>query len=111
MVFGIANMGIELDDLEKSINLEIEKMQKEGLTQREFEKARNMAESDFVSSISSVSSIADNLADYHIFFNDANLINTEIEKYMAVSIEDIKRVANKYLVENNRVVLHYLPKQ
>ena len=29
---------------------------------------------------------------------------------MAVTREDIKRVANKYFNKNNRVVLYYLPK-
>ncbi|NLF41998.1 MAG: insulinase family protein, partial [Bacteroidales bacterium] len=47
---------------------------------------------------------------YKTFYNDANLINTEIDRYMKVSREDIVRVANKYLVPSNRVVLYYLPK-
>ncbi len=45
-----------------------------------------------------------------MYFGDANLINTEIERYMKVSREDIKRVANKYFSKDNRVVLYYLPK-
>ena len=65
---------------------------------------------DFINGISSVSDIADKLANYHIFFGDANLINSEIDRYMKVTKEDIKRVANTYLIKENRVVLHYLPK-
>jgi predicted Zn-dependent peptidase len=30
---------------------------------------------------------------------------------MAVTKEDIKRVANKYFVQSNRVILYYLPKE
>ncbi len=110
LVFGISNMGISADDLEKAINVEIEKIKKEGLSDREFQKAKNKAESDFITGISSVSTIADKLANYHIFFSDANLINSEIDRYMKVTKEDIIRVANTYLVSENRVVLHYLPK-
>ena len=44
-------------------------------------------------------------------FIDANLINTELERYLKVSKEDIQRVANKYFVPSNRVVLYYLPKE
>ncbi len=55
--------------------------------------------------------IAENLANYHMYFGDANLINTELENYMAVTREDIKRVANEYMVKDNRVVLYYLPKE
>ena len=54
--------------------------------------------------------IANALADYHVYFGDANLINTEIERYMKVTKEDIRDAAKKYLTPENRVVLYYLPK-
>ena len=110
LVFGISSMGTSAQDLENAINAEIEKIKKDGLTDREFQKARNMAEADFINGISSVSEIADKLANYSVFFGDANLINSEIDRYMKVTKEDIIRVANTYLVKDNRVVLHYLPK-
>ena len=44
-----------------------------------------------------------------MFFGDANLINTEIDKYLAVTKEDIQRVAKKYFNKDNRVTLIYLP--
>jgi zinc protease len=56
-----------------------------------------------------LSSRANNLAQYYTYFNDANLINTEIEKYLAVTKEDIQKAAKKYLTKDNRVVLYYLP--
>ena len=59
---------------------------------------------------STVAGRAENLANYHVYYKDANLINTEIDRYMKVTKEDIQRVAKEYLTKNNRVVLHYLPK-
>jgi predicted Zn-dependent peptidase len=55
--------------------------------------------------------IAEDLANYEMYFGDANLINTELERYLKVTKEDIKRVANKYFTPSNRVVLYYLPKE
>lgn len=111
MIFGIVNMGIEPADLESSIDAEIKRAQTEELSDREFEKLRNKIETDFVSRNSTMAGIAESLSDYKMYFGDANLINTEIEKYMKVTKADIKRVANEYLVPQNRAVLYYLPKQ
>lgn len=110
MVFGIVNMGIQPNDLEDAINAEIKKVQTEVLSDREFEKLRNQIEVEFVTQNSTMAGIAENLSDYHMYYKDANLINTELERYMKVTKEDIKRVANQYLTEDNRVVLYYLPK-
>ena len=45
-----------------------------------------------------------------MYLGDANLINTEINRYLEVTKEDIQRVAKTYYTKNNRVVLYYLAK-
>lgn len=110
LTFGVCNMGIDAKTLEEAMNDEIRKVQTQGLTELEFQKLQNMVESNMILQNAGLDRIADNLANYKIFFKDANLINTEINRYMKVTREDIVRVANKYLVPENRVVLYYLPK-
>ncbi|MFZ6034267.1 MAG: M16 family metallopeptidase [Melioribacter sp.] len=110
IVYGLTNVGVKAEDLENAIESEIDKVKKELISEYEFQKVRNQIESDFVNQNSRVAGIAENLADYLVYFGDPNLINTEIERYMKVTREDIKRVANKYFTKENRVVLYYLPK-
>jgi zinc protease len=55
--------------------------------------------------------VAENLANYHVYYKNADLINTELDRYMKVSKADILAVAKKYLNKNNRLVLYYLPKK
>ncbi len=107
--FGIANMGVSLQDLEMAIDAEIEDVQNNLISDREFQKLKNQVESSFVSRNSRVAGIAESLANYHMYYGDANLINTEIERFLAVSKEDLQNAAKKYYDKNNRVVLHYLP--
>lgn len=106
----IANMGVDPADLEEAIEKQVKLIQNELISDKELEKLRNMIESDFVSSNSTMAGIAESLADYYVYQGDTELINTELNKYMAVTKEDIKRVANTYFNSNNRVVLYYLPK-
>ena len=110
LMFGVTNMGVAIDALEESINKEVEKVQTELISEDEFQKLKNQIESDMISENSKVEGIAENLANYFVYYGDANLINTEISRYMKVTREDIKRVANEYFRKDNRVVLHYLPK-
>lgn len=110
IAYGISNRGVDAADLESSMQAELEKVKSEKISENEFQKLRNQIESDFVSSNSTVAGIANSLARYNVLLDDTNLINSEIDKYLDVTIDDIKEVANKYLDSNNRVVLYYLPK-
>ncbi|NVO21138.1 MAG: insulinase family protein [Bacteroidetes bacterium] len=110
LIFGLVNMGVTLPDLETAIEAEIDKVKSEDVTSVEFQKLQNKVENDFVTGNSTMAGIAENLANYHVYFGNTNLINTEIDRYMKVTPADLKRVANKYLNKENRVVLYYLPK-
>ncbi len=110
LMFGIVNMGIGVDALDAAMIAEVNDVKTNLISEEEFQKLKNQFENDFVNSYSSVAGIAENLANYLVYFGDANLINTELNRYTSVTREDIRRVANKYLSDNNRVALHYLPK-
>jgi predicted Zn-dependent peptidase len=80
------------------------------ISEREFQKLQNQIESRISNSNSTVAGLAGALPSYYVFYGNTNEINHELEKYMAVTREDIKNVADKYLKSNERVVLYYLPK-
>ncbi len=110
-VFGLANADTDPLILEKEINEEMDLIQNELITDIELQKIRNMIENDFIYNFSSMIGIAENLANYKMYFGDAGLINNELERYFKVTKEDIMRVAKKYFHRDNRVVLYYLPKE
>ncbi len=110
LMFALPNSGVDAKKLEKAMDVEVEKVRNNLISDREFEKLKNQFESKIVKQNNSISSRARNLARNYTYFEDTDLINQRLEKYLDVTKEDIKRVANEYLREDNRVVLYYLPK-
>ena len=110
IAYAICAVGADIMDVENAVTAEIDKVKTEPLSDDEFQKLRNQIENDFVSSNSRVAGIAESLANYKMYYGDANLINTELERYLAVTKEDIMSAAQKYFARDNRVVMHYLPK-
>ena len=110
IAFALARPGTEdLTPLENAFEAEIERMQTELITDRELEKLRTQIQVDAISGYGSVAGIAESLANNEMFLGDANLINTETQRYLDVTKEDIRRVAKEYYTPDNRVVLYWLP--
>jgi predicted Zn-dependent peptidase len=111
IILAFPNMGIDPFVLEQAIDEEVEKVKNSLISEQDFQKLKNQIENQIVSGNQRMATIAHNLATNYTYFGDASLINKELEKYSAVTREDIKRVANTYLRADNRVVLYYMPKK
>lgn len=98
-----------LEKIGEIMDDEIAKLKTEMISEREYQKLQNKFENQFVSSNSSIQGIASSLATYHVLYGNTNLINEEIDIYRSITREEIKDVANKYLNENQRLDLDYLP--
>ncbi len=108
LAYSLATMGVDPKQVEDAMNAEFDRVKTEPITTTEFEKLRNQVENDFITRNSSMAGIAESLANYHMYFGDSNLINTEINKYMAVTKQDIMNAAKKYYTKENRVVIYFL---
>jgi predicted Zn-dependent peptidase len=107
----IAPKEVALDTLLAAFDAQIATIKSSLISEEEFQKVRNKFENDIASSNASIAGIAENLADNHVYYGDANRVNSLLSNYLKVTREDILRVANTYLTQNNRVILYYLPKE
>ncbi|WP_288869841.1 pitrilysin family protein [uncultured Capnocytophaga sp.] len=101
--------GVSLETLAQEMDEEIERLQTELISEREYEKLQNQIEANFVAQNSNMEGIALSLADNYTFYKDTNLINKAIDHYRAITREDIREAARKYLDKNQRLDLNYLP--
>ena len=98
--------GKRIEEADAAIVREMEKLMKEGVTEAELKKAKNKLESAIAFEDLSLLSRAANLAFYELL-GDAAEINTELEKYAAVTLEEMQAVAQRVLRAENCSTLYY----
>ena len=111
ITLAIANMGVKIETLELSMDSIVNDLKTDLVGEREFQKVKNQITTQIVTSNGTMAGIAESLANNEVYFGDANLINTELDKYNKVTRQDVLNVAKKYLNKDNRVVLYYVPKE
>jgi len=111
VIFAMPVGDTPLTELNVAVDAEIARLQSELISETEYEKLQNKFENSFVNQNASVEGIANSLARYNMLYNNTNLINDEIKIYRSITREEIKAVANKYLKNNQRLILNYLPKE
>ncbi|MBL0337594.1 MAG: insulinase family protein [Chitinophagaceae bacterium] len=99
--------GVSMADAEKAVEAELDKLKKEGVTENELQKVKNKTESMIAFEDMSVMSRANSLAYYEVL-GDAKWMNEELEKYAAVTLEDILTESRAIFREENSNTIWYL---
>ena len=99
--------GIDIKKAEQAINKEIKKIQSTGVTVTELEKVKNKTESALAFEDMSVMNRASSIAMYELL-GDADLMNSELEKYRAVTAENILAETRIIFDENNCSTMYYM---
>ena len=99
--------GIDIKIAEQAVLDELKKLIEEGISTSELEKVKNKAEAAMAFEDMSVMNRASSIAMYENL-GDADLINTELSKYQAVTAEEIKEQARLIFDENNCSTMYYL---
>ena len=99
--------GVDINVAEAAVLEELKKIQADGITDVELEKVKNKAESAMAFEDMGLMNRASSIAMYELL-GDANLINTELAKYQAVTAAQIKEQCNVIFNENNCSTMYYL---
>lgn len=98
--------GVKLEDAEKAVEEELEKMKNELVPDAELQKVKNKTESMIAFEDMSVMNRANSLAYYEIL-GDASWMNFELEKYASVTTEDILQESRAIFRKENSNTIYY----
>ena len=101
MAFGIVNQGIPVERMDSVIGIQLDSIRSQGITADELAKAKNILRASFISSRETTLGKAEELHHYRMFHSSIDEINTDLDRILAVTIEDVKRVASTYLAPAN----------
>lgn len=99
--------GVDIKLADAAVQEQIDKMKKEGISEKELVKVKNKTESAIAFEDMSVMARANSIAFYELL-GDANLFNSDREKYFEITGEDILHYTNKIFDNRNSNTLYYL---
>ncbi|PZR28479.1 MAG: peptidase M16 [Citrobacter freundii] len=102
--YAIAGKNVKEGDLENAIYEEIEKIKKDGVTDKELQKVKNQKLIEFYNQVETIDGKSNNIGTYEVFFGDYKKMFEAPDRYNKVTAEDIKRVANNYFKKTTRTV-------
>ncbi len=109
-VFAVMNQGRAPAEGEAEVEAELTRLKTQPVSNDELQKAKNQILRDFILSRQTVKTLADEMGYAAVILNDANLVNTEPARFLAVTPADIQRVAQKYFVPENMTLVEVYPK-
>lgn len=109
-ITALAKPGKSLDENEKEINAEIERLKKEPPTAEEMTRALNGIESQTIFGLQTVLGKGGRLSEYAGYRGKPDYFQADIDRYRRVTPADVQRVANKYLTAN-RLVMSFVPRK
>ncbi len=110
VAFGIANQGVAVQALDSLIGAQLDSVRRAGVTPDELTRARNAFRADFIHERETSFGRAEALQHYNLFHGSVAEVNSDLDRYLAVSAADIQRAATKYLDPANSVVVIVRPK-
>ena len=106
-LIGIGSEKGTSENLEKAMLAELKKIQDNGVTAKELEKAKNQLIARAVRSLETNDGKAIAIERAVAYLGDPMAVNNEVAKLQAVTASDIQRVMKTYFKDNNRVVIYY----
>ena len=108
-MFALPFPGGSLDQFETQIREILAEFEKNGVTDDDITKFKANREQSLINGLASVAGKVSQLAAYETFYGNPNGIKNDLERYMAITKEDVMRVFNQYIKGKPAVIQSVIP--
>ena len=105
-----ARPGVEAERLETETAIELDALRRDGVRADELDRALALIETALVRSLQSAAERADKLSMFATYLGDPGLVNVQLDRYRAVTVDAVNAFAARALGEDNRLSLLYVPR-
>jgi zinc protease len=101
--------GVSLETLAKRIDELLADLDRKGVDREHLQRVKNRYEAGFIRRQETVSSRTSMLANYNTFVKDPGYYRTDVQRHLAVTTDDVRRVLRTYLLGKPRLELSVVP--
>jgi predicted Zn-dependent peptidase len=109
LAFASVRPGESIDAVEQRFFAEIDRVKAEPVTEAELEKAKRQLEVSLVNGLATNHALASRIGRDYATFGRIRPLEERLERIRLVTAEDVQRVAQSYLLEEKRSVVHVVP--
>ena len=113
MVVATPKPGVKPEQIQKVVEEEIARIARDGPTPEELQRAKNRIESQVIFALEPVGGFggrASHLNSYYWETGDPGFLGKDLERFRALTVDDVRAAAAKYLANDRRVALTVVPK-
>ncbi len=105
-----ARPGISPEALHEAVGVEVDELLRDGVRSSEVSRAVALIETDLVNALQSAGDRADRLSMFATYFGDPQLVNEQLPRYQAVTVDAVNSFIAERLGADNRSSLLYMPR-
>jgi predicted Zn-dependent peptidase len=108
-IWATARPDVEVEDLERELLAEVDRLATDGPSEEELARVRTLHAAAVETGLEQLGERADRISQYACLFDDPELVNSEVARYDAVDVAQVRAVMAARAGADNRVILTYVP--
>ena len=106
-----ARPSVTAEALEREVADEVDLLFRDGVSEAEVARAIALIQTEFIAAMQSAGDRADRLSMFATYFKTPELVNDQVQRYQAVTADEVNEFIRQRMGEDNRASLLFVPRE